>query len=83
MKIAVITGASSGIGRELVYAADRQYSFDEIWVIARRAERLEELKEKCRSPVRPVALDLAEDEGLRAYRVIPAPAQVRTAEIAV
>ena len=68
MKIAVITGASSGIGREFVYAVDRQDSYDEIWVIARRAERLEELKEKCRSPVRPVALDLAEDEGLRAYR---------------
>ncbi len=68
MKIAVITGASSGIGREFVYAVDRQDSYDEIWVIARRAERLEELKEKCRSSVRPVALDLAEDEGLRAYR---------------
>ena len=68
MKIAVITGASSGIGREFVYAVDRQDSYDEIWVIARRAERLEELKEKCRSPVRPVALDLVEDEGLKAYR---------------
>ena len=68
MKIAVITGASSGIGREFVYAVDRQDSYDEIWVIARRAERLEELKEKCRSPVRPVALDLAENEGLKAYR---------------
>ena len=34
MKIAVITGASSGIGREFVYAVDKQESFDEIWVIA-------------------------------------------------
>ena len=70
MKIAVITGASSGIGRELVYAADRQYSFDEIWVIARRAERLEELKEKCRNPIRPVALDLAADGDLAAYAAL-------------
>ena len=67
MKIAVITGASSGIGREFVYAVDKNYSFDEIWVIARRAERLEELKEKCRNPIRPVALDLAADADLKAY----------------
>ena len=67
MKIAVITGASSGIGREFVYAVDKKFSFDEIWVIARRAERLEELKGKCRNPLRSVTLDLAEDEGLKAY----------------
>ena len=36
MKIAVISGASSGMGREFVYALDRQQKFDEIWVIARR-----------------------------------------------
>ena len=67
MKIAVVTGASSGIGREFVYAVDKNYSFDEIWVIARRAERLEELKEKCRNTIRPVALDLAADADLKAY----------------
>ena len=70
MKIAVITGASSGIGREFVYAVDREYRFDEIWVIARRAERLEELKEKCRNPIRPVALDLASDADLAAYAAL-------------
>ena len=36
MRIAVITGASAGIGREFVYAVDREMRFDEIWVIARR-----------------------------------------------
>ena len=44
MKIAVISGASSGMGREFVYALDRQQKFDEIWVIARRVERLEALR---------------------------------------
>lgn len=67
MKIAVVTGASSGIGREFVYAVDKKYSFDEIWVIARRAERLEELKGKCRNTIRPIALDLAADADLKAY----------------
>ena len=70
MKIAVVTGASAGIGRELVLAADREESFDEIWVVARRAERLEELKAKCRNPVRPLPLDLAEEAELDKYRAL-------------
>ena len=70
MKIAVITGASAGIGREFVRAVDRAESFDEIWVIARRAERLEELKAQCRNPVRPLALDLAADGGTEAYQAL-------------
>ena len=44
MKIAVITGASSGMGWEFVYHIDKNYDLDEIWVIARREERLNELK---------------------------------------
>ena len=68
MRIAVITGASSGIGRELVYAIDREKKLDEIWVIARRADRLEELQNKCRNKIRPLALDLVKDESIDAYR---------------
>ena len=67
MRIAVVTGASSGIGRELFLAADREERFDEIWVIARRAERLEELKEKSRNPVRVLPLDLSREEELEKY----------------
>ena len=32
MKIAVVTGASSGMGREFVYAIDRDFELDEIIV---------------------------------------------------
>lgn len=67
LKIAVITGASSGIGREMVLEADRRYTFDEIWVIARRAERLAELQSSCRNKIRPVALDLTSREDLAKY----------------
>lgn len=53
MKIAVVTGASSGIGREFVRQLGYFYrSLDEIWVIARRRERLEELRENSRVPLR-------------------------------
>ena len=41
MKIAVITGASSGMGRDFVYAPDRGQEFDEPRVIARREERVQ------------------------------------------
>ena len=39
MKIAIITGASSGMGREFVLELDKSESFDELWVIARRKGR--------------------------------------------
>ena len=67
MRIAVITGASSGIGREFVFSVDKEYDLDEIWVIARRADRLEELKDKCKNIIRPVSLDLAADGAAGEY----------------
>ena len=70
MKIAVITGASAGIGRELVYAADREERFDELWVIARREDRLRELQKECATPVRPIALDLTREESVREYAAL-------------
>lgn len=45
MKIGIVTGASSGLGKEFVKQMEHLYKeLDEIWVIARRRERLEELK---------------------------------------
>ena len=67
MKIAVITGASSGMGREFVFQLDRQHDFDEIWVIARRLERLEELKGKTRAKIRPISFDLTKKESIEEY----------------
>ena len=68
MNIAVITGASSGMGREFVYAVDNTFDLDEIWVIARRKERLEELKEKCQTKIRPIPLDLTDRNSYAHYR---------------
>ena len=62
MKIAVITGASSGMGREFAKQIEKQEHWDEIWVIARRAEALESLKAEISVPVRPLALDLLDDD---------------------
>ena len=38
--IIVITGASSGMGKELVRQLDRMIPVDEIWLIARNKEML-------------------------------------------
>ena len=70
MRIAVITGASSGIGREFVYKADQLEGIDEIWVIARREDRLAELGEKCTHRVRPIPLDLSRDESIKAFAAL-------------
>ena len=64
MKVALITGASSGMGREFVLQLDRSEEFDEIWVVARRAERLEALRSLTRAPLRCLALDLTAEESL-------------------
>ena len=58
--VAVITGASSGMGRRFAETVDRWGTFDEVWVIARRADRLEALRESVPFPVRPVPLDLTD-----------------------
>ena len=62
MGIAIVTGASSGMGREFVLALDREAQFEEIWVIARRRERLEELEGQTRAKLRPLAMDLTREE---------------------
>ena len=68
MDIAVITGASSGMGRELVLQLSEREKFDEIWVIARREELLEELKQEVSVPIRPIPMDLTAPDSLDRYR---------------
>ncbi len=67
MKIAVITGASSGMGRDFVTQLSEKEKFDEIWVIARREERLKELQSHVKVPLRIVALDLTKTENIDKY----------------
>ena len=68
MKIAIVTGASSGIGREFAECIGNGKTLDEIWVIARRIERLEELKNTIKIPVIPISLDLNDEEDIEKYK---------------
>ena len=69
-KIAVITGASSGMGRRFAETVDTFGRFDEVWVIARHEKALEELRDRVPYPIRPLALDLTDR---RSFRPMPTP----------
>ena len=67
MNIAIVTGASSGMGREFVRQLSDYVAVDEIWAIARRESALEALKTEVDLPVRPIALDLLETDSFRKF----------------
>ena len=67
MNIAIVTGASSGMGKEFVLQLSRYVTVDEIWVIARREAALKALQSQVSVPVRPVVLDLLQSESFTAY----------------
>ena len=62
MKIAIITGASSGMGKEFVKQFSQYVTVDEVWVIARREQQLKDLQTICPVAVRPIPLDLCAQE---------------------
>lgn len=67
MNIAIVTGASSGMGREFVLQLGQYVKVDEIWVIARRQAALESLTAECSLPIRPVVLDLLDSNSFSLY----------------
>ena len=60
--IAIITGASSGIGEQYFRTISAKDGLDEIWVIARNGEKLQALQESTKTPLRVFALDLSKTE---------------------
>ena len=61
--IAIVTGASSGIGKEFFLSLNnRKDGIDEIWVIARSENKLEELRTLTEIPLRVFPLDLSSPE---------------------
>ncbi len=68
MNIAVITGASSGLGWEYAKAVyETRADLDEIWVIARREDRLRALQDELGSSVIPVAFDITDPQSVEDY----------------
>lgn len=68
MNIAVVTGASSGMGRDFVCQIAQKFNtLDEIWVIARRENRLKELADIVKNvKIRPLSIDITNETELSA-----------------
>ena len=67
MNIAVVTGASSGMGKEFVLQLEQYVQVDEIWVIARRKAALETLREQVHAKIRPIVMDLCDTKSYAIY----------------
>ena len=64
MNIAVITGASSGLGVEF-YKEMQKEDLDEIWIMARREGKLAEVAEKYgKIKTRVIAMDITARENI-------------------
>ena len=68
MSLAIITGASSGIGAEFALQLKERYGVDELWLIARRRDRMEELGRSLGVRCKIIAADLTEKSGIEAVR---------------
>lgn len=67
--IIIITGASSGMGKEFVKQIDQRFpKVDEIWLIARRKDALRELAKSCNHVCRILAYDLCEKQAQKELR---------------
>lgn len=73
-KIAIITGASAGMGKEFALQIAAFNEDDEIWLIARRRELLESLSAEITKNYKPavkiICLDLAGTKGVNAFDAI-------------
>ena len=60
IKIAIVTGATGGIGREFVKQL-LQEDIDEVWAIARNVQKLDALSVEFKEGVKPISIDLTKD----------------------
>ena len=66
-RIAVITGASSGMGKRFAETLDQYGRIDEVWAIARQRDKLEALRDTVPFPLRILAMDLTDRASFGVY----------------
>lgn len=71
MNIAIITGASSGIGMEFARQIDRNLrKTDEIWLLARRREPMEELARSMKTKTSIIPIDITNEKELKQFKEV-------------
>lgn len=65
--IAIVTGASGGLGLEFVKLLMKKSKLDEIWLIARSADKLERIRKKCGNKIRIFPMDLSDMENIKSF----------------
>lgn len=78
MNIAIITGASSGMGLEFAKRLDGLLKkTDEIWLLARRKDKLDELFAQLQAKTRAIAIDLTSEKELAQFAEVLAISNAR------
>lgn len=67
-RVAIVTGASSGLGEEFAQQIDRLQQVDEIWLVARNVDALRDIAEQLDSPAVPVVADLTSKADIAAIK---------------
>lgn len=68
MSIAIITGASSGMGSEFAKQMKEKLGVEEFWFVARREDRMVSLREELGIKAKIIAADLTVPEGIESLR---------------
>ena len=68
MSVAIITGASGGIGSEFARQISRLEGIDELWLVARSTDRMQRLADEIGMKAKIISADLTTGEGLDKVR---------------
>ena len=68
MSIAIITGASSGMGAEFARQLKLQWGVNDFWFVARREEKMLALRDELSVNAKIICADLTKDEGIEKLR---------------
>lgn len=66
--VALVTGASAGLGWEFAQLLDEEDFVEEIWLLARREDRLDLLNKLISKPTRIIVCDLSSQENMEELR---------------
>ena len=69
-EIAIVTGASGGMGKLFAESLEKHRKVDEIWVIARSADKLVNLRNTVKAPVKAIPMDLCKEESYAEFERI-------------